>query len=231
MVKDYTKRTVRLVFGLFLCAIGIYCSIQGNVGLAPWDAFSMGLSYLFGTSYGNMSVISGLVIIAIDFLLKEKIGFGTFLNTILIGKFVDLISSFNLFPKLENFFGGVALLLLGQVIMCLGCYFYISAAIGCGPRDSLMVALGKKFDKIPIGFVRICLEGTVLFLGWLLGAKVGVGTLITVFAGGIIMEFVYKLLKFDVKGVQHENIVDTIKIWAAKKESEVAPEQPTADID
>ena len=65
-------------------------SIQANVGLAPWDAFSMGISYKTGIMYGNVVVYTGFLIIIIDFLLKEKIGFGTIINAILIGKVVDL---------------------------------------------------------------------------------------------------------------------------------------------
>ena len=45
-----------------------------------------------GTSYGDASVYSGLAIIGLDLILKEKIGFGTLLNTLLIGKMVDLLT-------------------------------------------------------------------------------------------------------------------------------------------
>jgi uncharacterized membrane protein YczE len=45
----------------------------------------MGGAYLSHLSYGNIVVITGLIIIVIDFALKEKVGFGTILNAILIG--------------------------------------------------------------------------------------------------------------------------------------------------
>ena len=67
------------------------------------------------------------------------------------------------------------MLLLGQLSICIGSYFYIGASLGCGPRDALMVALGKRLPKVPIGIVRGVIEGTVLLIGWLLGAKVGIG--------------------------------------------------------
>ena len=68
---------------------------------------------------------------------------------------------------------GLAMLLIGQIIICIGSYFYIGASLGCGPRDALMVALGKRLPSVPIGAIRGLLEGTVLIIGWLLGAKVG----------------------------------------------------------
>ena len=82
--------------------------------------------------------------------------------------------------------------------------------MGAGPRDSMMVALGRRLNRFPIGAVRGILEGTVLFLGWLMGAKVGIGTVIAVFGISTIMQYTFKILSFDVKGVKHENLVDTI---------------------
>lgn len=211
MIKEYMGRTIRLIFGLVLYGLGSYMSIQANVGLAPWDAFSMGISYKTGIMYGNVVVYTGFLIIIIDFLLKEKIGFGTIINAILIGKVVDLCNYLGLLPMLDNFAAGVAMLFAGQVVICLGSYFYIGAAMGCGPRDALMVAMGKRFSRLPIGLVRGILEGTVLLLGWLMGAKVGIGTIIAVFGIGTIMEYTFRILKFDVKGVRHENFADTVR--------------------
>jgi len=210
-INNYVKRTIRLIFGLFLYALGSFFTIQANIGLAPWEAFSMGGSYLTHISYGNIVVISGFVIIAIDFAFKEKIGFGTILNAILIGKFVDLIQFANIVPLMSNFWLGILMLLLGQVVICVGSYFYIGASLGCGPRDALMVALGKCMPKVPIGAIRGLIEGTVLIIGWLLGAKVGMGTVISVFGIGLILQFTFKLLRFDVKNIKHESVADTVK--------------------
>ena len=117
MIKEYTGRTIRLIFGLVLYGLGSYMSIQANVGLAPWDAFSMGISYKTGIMYGNVVVYTGFLIIIIDFLLKEKIGFGTIINAILIGKVVDLCNYLGLLPMLDNFAAGVAMLFAGQVFL------------------------------------------------------------------------------------------------------------------
>lgn len=210
---QYVKRFAGLIWGLFLCAIGIYIIIHANIGLAPWDAFSMGLSYAFHISYGDASVYSGLVIIGIDLLLREKVGFGTLLNTLLIGKFVDLLEWVGVLPMVENFWLGVVMLLAGQFIMCFGCFFYMGASLGCGPRDSLMVALGKRIDRVPIGLVRNGIEATVLVIGWLLGAKVGLGTLIYAVSMGVCLELVFRLLRFNVKGLKHEGLLETVRNW------------------
>lgn len=209
-MENYLKRTGRLLFGLFLYSLGLTLSIQANVGLAPWDAFGMGVSNITGISYGNISILTGIVIlIVVAGFLKEKIGLGTILNTLLIGFLVDLMQSIHLIPFMTNFFLGILMLLLSQIIISLASYFYISTGMGCGPRDTLMVALGKLLPKIPIGAIRGSIEGTVLLIGFLLGAKVGIGTVIAVFGISFILQYTFKLLKFDIKAVVHENIFET----------------------
>lgn len=207
----YFKRFLRLMIGLLLAALGIYFTIRANVGLAPWDAFSMGVSMQTGLLYGDVVVLTGLVIIILDFFLKEKIGFGTILNALLVGKFTDFFLWLDWIPEMQSLASGVVLLLTGHVIFCYGCYLYIGAAFGCGPRDSLMVALGKRLDWFPIGLVRGLIEGTVLLIGWLLGAKVGIGTVISVFGISSIMQAIFRVLRFNVKAVSHESIPDTVR--------------------
>lgn len=213
-MNDFFVRTSKVIFGLSIYALGLVLSIHANIGLAPWDAFSIGVSGVTGISYGVVSIITGIIIlIVVVGWLKEKIGIATVLNTILIGVFVDLLQSYNIIPYMTNFFLGILMLLTGQVVVSFATYFYIGPGLGCGPRDTLMVALGKAFPTIPIGAVRGVIEGTVLIIGWLLGAKVGLGTVIAVFGMGFIMQMTFKLLHFEVREVDHESLFQTISYF------------------
>ncbi|MFA9424506.1 MAG: YitT family protein [Sedimentibacter sp.] len=211
-MENYIKRTVKVMFGLVLYSIGLLLSIQANIGLAPWDAFGIGISKLTGISYGNVSILTGIIILIVVVLkLKEKIGIGTILNTVLIGVFVDILIPLKIVPQMTNFFLGLLMLLAGQVVISFASYFYISPGLGCGPRDTLMVGLGKQFPNVPIGAIRGLIEGTVLLIGFLLGAKVGIGTIIAVFGISFILQTTFKLLHFDIKAVEHESIFETMK--------------------
>jgi len=210
-MRSFLRRCLQVAFGLTLFALGTYFSIQANVGLAPWVAFSMGISGKTGFLYGNVTVVTSFVILAMDILLKEKIGVGTILDAILVGKLTDLFQALELIPQMTSFLPGVAVLLLGQVILCVGSYFYMSPGLGCGPRDTLMVALGKRLPKVPIGLVRGLIEGGALLVGWALGAKVGLGTVISVFGIGFILELTFKVMHFDATAVTHESLLDSWK--------------------
>ncbi len=210
-MQEFLRRTLKLLFGLMIYSLGIVFSINANIGLSPWDAFTIGVSNITGISYGNVSILTGIVILFIVVaFLKEKIGIGTILNTLLIGVFIDFLQSYNIIPYMSNFILGVIMLFIGQIIISFATYFYISTGFGCGPRDTFMVGLSKKFPQVPIGFIRGGIEGTVLLIGWLLGAKVGLGTVISVFGMGFIIQTTFKLLHFEIKSVIHENIFETI---------------------
>lgn len=216
MIITYLKRLVRLIAGLFLFAFGTYLIIQANIGLAPWEAFNMGLSNATGWSFGNIVIITGILILVVDYALGEQLGLGTILNALLIGVFIDMLRAVNIVPVMEHLTSGILLLLAGEVIICLATFLYIGSGLGCGPRDALMVALGKHFPSKPIGLIRGLIEGSVLLIGWLLGAKAGIGTIIAVFGISFIIQYTFKLLRFDVKAVRHENLLDTLRIWSGR---------------
>lgn len=103
-MEKYLKKLIRLIIGLFIYALGLVLCIYADIGLAPWDAFGIGVSKVTGISYGNVSIITGiLILVALVLIFKEKIGFGTIFNTILIGAFADLIISLNIIPYMTNF--------------------------------------------------------------------------------------------------------------------------------
>jgi len=205
------RRIIGLLWGLFLAALGSYFTIQANVGLAPWEAFSTGIANVTGGSYGNIVVLTGFLFILLDWRLGETIGLGTILNAICIGKFVDLFQYIGLVPRLQNRWVGFALLLVGQVLIAIGSFFYMRARLGCGPRDSLMVALGRHFPSVPIGAIRWLIEGSALLIGWLLGAKVGLGTMVAVLSIGPILQVTFYLFSFHATNVEHEGVFDMVR--------------------
>ncbi len=45
-IASYIKRFLKLIFGLILVVLGSFLTIQANIGLAPWETFSIGVSYV-----------------------------------------------------------------------------------------------------------------------------------------------------------------------------------------
>jgi len=210
-MAQFLTRFIKLIFGLFLYALGIVFAIKANIGYAPWEVFHVGLSQTFGISIGTASITIGALIVVLVMFLGEKIGIGTILNMFLIGIFLDWILILNPVPIASNFILGVFMLILGLFTIALGSYFYIDSAFGAGPRDSLMVAL-TRITKLPVGVCRSGVELTVVLIGWKLGGLVGIGTVIAAFGIGFCVQTTFGLLKFDTTKVKHETLGQSFKL-------------------
>ncbi|MCR5792496.1 MAG: hypothetical protein K6G65_04955 [Lachnospiraceae bacterium] len=203
---------IRIVAGLFVFAFGVHLTIFANIGLAPWDCLGMGISYHTALNYGLSMTLMAIAILGIDMLLKEKIGFGTIIDALLTGNFVQLFNSFNPFPLNRNLWFGIAIMLIGFVFMALGMAIYMKSEQCCGPRDALLVGLGKKVSWMPIGIVEVILWAVVLLIGWLLGGPVGIGTVISTFGAGIVMQLVYTLIRFEPRELKHRSVIEISKM-------------------
>ena len=179
----------RIVFGLLIFAFGVHLTIYANIGLAPWDCLGMGIAKHTLLNYGLSMTMIAVTVLFIDILMKERIGFGTVIDALLTGNFVQMFNSLNPFPENHTMWIGIAVMLGGFVFMALGMWVYMLAEQCCGPRDALLVALGKRMPKIPIGIVEILLWAVVLLFGWLLGGSVGIGTLISTFGAGLVIMY------------------------------------------
>ena len=209
-MKNFFYRIFIMTAGLFLFALGIVLTLKANVGYAPWDVFHYGFAETVGISFGQTSILIGLVILLVLMLFKEKLGLGSIANMILIGVFIDVLLFINIIPELNNLVLGILMLIGGLFTVALGTYFYIKSAFGIGPRDNLMVVFTRA-TRIPVGICRSIVEVAVTIGGYFLGGLVGIGTLISVVAIGVCVQIVFRLFKFDINSVKHESIYDTLK--------------------
>ncbi len=210
-IRKILAEWLRIATGLAVFSFGVHLTIFADIGLAPWDCLGMGIAAHTPLNYGLAMTAMAVVILIVDVLMKERIGFGTVIDALLTGNLVQLFNTLNPFPKNGSFPLGVVLMLGGFVFMALGMRVYMGAAQGCGPRDSLLVGLGKRLPKIPIGIVEVLLWGTVTLAGWLLGGPVGIGTLIGTFGAGLVMHFVYSLIRFEPREIRHRDIIGVVR--------------------
>ena len=171
-------RAVWLVTGLFLCAVGILCFLEARLGLPPWDVLHQGIARRTPLSFGAANEVVGLIVLVVAWSLGARVWVGTISNAVLIGGFIILLQPRHFVQALAHWALGprIGLLALGLVCFGIGTAFYIGASLGAGPRDSLML-VGSRRTGVRIGAMRAMLEISVLLVGFLLGGKVGVGTL------------------------------------------------------
>ena len=208
---------LRIVLGLLIFAFGVHLTIYANIGLAPWDCLGMGLAKHTPFNYGISMTLIAVTVLLIDLLMKERIGFGTVIDALLTGNFVQLFNSLNPFSENESLWLGIVIMLVGFVFMALGMWVYMSAEQCCGPRDSLLIGLGKRMPRVPIGIVEVLLWAVVLLAGWLLGGKVGIGTVLSTFGAGLVMQLVYNIIHFEPRKLRHRSLIETAKQLAGSR--------------
>lgn len=210
--RDIVTNMLVAAISLFVNGFGVYLTIQANIGASPWDVLNLGLSNSLGILYGTASIAVSYSILGIDILMKAPIGIAMFIDAFVVGKSVDLFNRIGVVEPCSSYVTGIPLMIFGLIIMAYTQFTYMAAALGCGPRDTLLVALTKRAKKLSIGVVSIGLLSTATFVGWLLGGPVGIGTLISAFGTGPIMQFAFKSVKFNAAEVRHQRLSESFRI-------------------
>ena len=221
MIKDLREnRTVRAILlnmliafvSLFINGFGVYLTIQANIGAGPWDVLNIGVSGTLGILYGNASIAISVTILIIDIILREPIGIAMIIDALTVGKAVDLYNRLNVVPACKDPVAGVFVMIAGLVVLAYTQFTYMTASLGCGPRDTLLVGLAKRLRRLPIGLVSIMLLGTATLIGWLLGGPVGLGTIICAFGTGPVMQLAFRTVRFDPRIIKHQNLRQSAKV-------------------
>jgi uncharacterized membrane protein YczE len=166
-------RVLLLFLGLALFGFGDALVVQSNLGNGPWTVFAQGLSLKTGLSLGWATFYTGFVVLLIWIPLRERPGFGTISNIVIISATIQI--GVDIFPLQSTLLGGVASALLGIALVGIGTALYITCGLGSGPRDGAMTGI-HNLTGIRVGRVRMGIEVTVLIIGAFLGGSIGLGT-------------------------------------------------------
>jgi uncharacterized membrane protein YczE len=194
----YDFLVIQIGFLLFGLAIDVI--VKASFGLDSWDVLQMALTYHLPLTLGESSIGVALIVVLLDIILREPLGWGTIANSVFIGLWVDLLMPH--VPTVPELIPvQIAYILLGTLIMGFATAIYIGVDAGAGPRDTLMLGISR-VGRVSVRVARTCIEVTAVALGWLLGGPVWVGTLVAAFAVGPAVQFAFKVLRVRTKGHQ-----------------------------
>jgi uncharacterized protein len=195
------RRWARLLLGLWLFAVGTFMTLQSGLGLSPWDVLHDGLRKKTPLSFGVAVILVGVVLVAATTAARLRPGAGTISNMILVGLFVDLLLALGIATEAPSWALGarVVMTVAGIVVIGLGSALYIGAEMGAGPRDGLMVLIATR-AHVRVGVARALVEGSAFVVGWLLGGKVGVGTVLFALGIGPSVDIWFRVFGMDASG-------------------------------
>jgi uncharacterized membrane protein YczE len=163
---------------------GVAVMVVAGLGLAPWEVLHQGIADQTGVPIGTVGILVGVAVLVLWVPLRQRLGVGTVLNTVLIGVTIDAVLA--VAPDLGATWARWSGMLVGVLLYAGGSALYIGAGLGPGPRDGLMTGLAARGPSVRL--VRTGIEVTVLLLGWLLGGTIGVGTVLLALSVGPLVQ-------------------------------------------
>jgi uncharacterized membrane protein YczE len=164
-----------LVAGLWCFGTGEAMLVDSGLGNTPWTVLALGLSRHTPLSIGAATIVIAAVVLLGWWPLRERPGLGTLLNLVLIGVAIDVMLP--LLPQPTARPAALAEVVVAIAAIGTGSALYLSAMLGPGPRDGWMTGIARRTDR-PIAGVRLAIEAAALTSGWLLGGRVGIGTVL-----------------------------------------------------
>ncbi|MEG8422659.1 hypothetical protein U4U88_19820 [Klebsiella pneumoniae] len=179
------RRLLQLYIGLVLYGVSTAFFVHANLGADPWDVFHLGVAKQLGISFGTVIILTGAAVLLLWIPIRQMPGLGTVSNVIVLGLAAD--ATLAVLPPLESMVARSALLAGAIVLNAIATGMYIGAGFGPGPRDGLMTGLHARTGWSLRG-IRTAIELSVLLIGWLLGGKFGVGTVIYALSIGPLIQ-------------------------------------------
>ena len=202
MNKTIVRRICMSLCGVIICAIAVGFFKMAAFGVDPFQSLMSGLDQLIPISFGTLYVIVNCVLLVFSLVFnRHNIGIATFINLFLLG----YITQFTL-EILQGWFPApgmglrILFLIIGIVVICIGSALYMTADLGVSTYDSVAITMAEKWKWGKFQYVRIATDIVCVVLGtavYLMGGGswsrvpeiVGVGTIITAFFMGPLIEF------------------------------------------
>ena len=201
-IVSQRKRILMSFFGVIISGMCVGFMKVGAFGVDPFQALMAGLDSAIPIQFGTLYVIVNAVMLIFSLVTdRHNVGVATFINLFLLGYVVDFTKTgLDLVFPAPSMPIRIGCMLFGIVMLCFASSLYMTASLGISTYDSVAVVMSGKWKLGRFKYVRICTDlgcvilGAVLYLasgGKLSGipAFIGVGTIITAFFMGPLIEF------------------------------------------
>lgn len=178
--------------GVILCAIAVGFFKYSQFGVDPFQCFAQGIwGYFFHekVSFGTYYMVLSAIMLVVDwFIARKYMGAATLVNMFLTGYVVDFTYMIinRLFP-IATLPIRIVFLAIAVLVMCFASSLYMTSNLGVSVYDAIPLAIVDK-SRAPFRFVRIGSDLICVMIGTASGLIPGVGTLITAFFMGPLIE-------------------------------------------
>ena len=186
------KRLLAMVIGNIFLGMGISIFKFAGLGNDPYSGMVMALADRVGMQYANLLLIINLFIFILEFVFgRSFVGAGTLVNALFLGYittfFYSLWTHFFVLP--QNLLVQIPIMLVGTIVTGFGVSMYQTPNVGVSPYDSLSLIMTERLPKISYFWNRIFTDAICALICFLAGGIVGLGTLVSAFGLGPVIDF------------------------------------------
>ncbi|NLT12698.1 MAG: hypothetical protein GXY06_09860 [Clostridiaceae bacterium] len=189
-MSEFAKRVLMTIVGVSVGGFSVGMFIFSAFGTDPFQVLAHGIWRQTNLDFGTLYMIVNLVmLVGVFFVDKRKIGIGTAINIFVLGYVVSfstkLFMSWMPDPEL---WVRIIFLIIGLLVLSLSAALYFTGDLGVSTYDAVAIILSEK-TPIKFQYLRITSDIVCTLIGFLLGATVGIGTLVTAFFMGPMIAF------------------------------------------
>lgn len=206
--KEICIRLIILLIGLTIAHLGVTLFLLADLGSDPFNVLVQGIfrtvqnitAWGFLTHGYTHMTICFLIMVVLLFVDKTYIKIGTIVCMFFGGPIIDfftwLLSGF--IHSGNPFAVRILTLAAGCIILAFGMTIVMKSDAGVGPNDLVAISISDKLHK-KFGIIRVIVDISFVFIGFLLGGAFGLGTIICAFLVGPVAEI---FLPFQEKWIQ-----------------------------
>jgi len=188
------KRMIMSLLGVALTGVSVAIFKTSAMGTDPFSCLVIGLWTVSGAPYSLVYLVITASLLGGVFLVQRSyIGIATVFNLLFIGIIVEkcMIVFEICFPH-PSIPIRLILMAVAVILMCFASSLYFTASLGVSAYDAWALILADRQKKVPFKICRIGTDIICTAAGFFMGAVVGIGTLVTAFGMGPLIEFFNK---------------------------------------
>ena len=187
------RQLVFLLGGCLVLGVGAGMLLTAELGSDGYSTLVNGISLRTGTSFWIANVLVGTVLVAMAAARQVRPGPGTVVQVVLVGVTVSVVLA--LLDRPDGLTMRLLLLAAAFPVVAVGIVVYLGSDTGAGPAEAAALAWDP---PVPFRWSYSAVQGGGALVGWLLGAKVGLGTLAVILLLGLAVDLTSRLLGLDV---------------------------------
>ena len=204
MKQNIFNQSIVFIFGLFIMAVGVVLSVKADLGVSPISCVPYIYSICFPLTLGQTTIILNVLLIFLQMILLRRkyrlFQLVQFPVVFLFGYFIDLIMKYSAWMTPRDYVEQAALCLLSCVVLGIGVFFEVKAALTYLPGEGLAMALTQTFG-VDFGKTKIATDSSLVVAGvasslFFLGTIEGIreGTVVAAVLVGFIVRFLHTRL-------------------------------------